>query len=474
MEGFTFFDRWYSHLGNPTLAKETKSVDERKITTFKWSAQNTVPFDKEKNIECIDCYKSYVELNIKPWKSWQEMSKILYNILVNKNLNPGKKIIQKSNELVQNAKTDKEKIKILSNYVQSFHINSYYVDFGYKYRSIRPEVTLRRGYGSFFDLAVLLGSMLKASGFEKTFIALTRDTFAPEYDKNMMVNKYNDALVYVEMNKGEKIWIDPSYYVSKLGIISPNSEARPALLLKPDGVSDLIYTIKLDTDNNSNDYKIVINVDKDLKTKMTVLVVSTGQAAQAERYYFSRYSKNDLLKNCSKIVDRSYFNGINGFDAKVNNIKHTPVIEVSNNFEYSFDVDVQILKKSYLKNEYLLDFSPIEISYSKGFSMLDDNSRKFPVSWKNLYSSNIVVEINYPVDKLKIAYLPGSIDRSVEKDQLVFKTITKKFQPGKLHIETSYKRSVKEIKPESFKELRKFYRIIADFFMKKIVFEQVI
>jgi hypothetical protein len=451
------------------FSKTTKFVEDKKNSTFSWSAQNTVPFKSEKNFKCIDCNKSHVEINIKPWKNWQEMSKILYNFHVNNNLEPGKKIIQKSNELVQNAKTDKEKIQILSNYVQSYHIESYHLDFGYKTRTARPELILRRGYGSSLELAVLLGSMLKAQGFEKIFIALTRDTVAPVFDKNMMVYRYNDALVYMEMNDGEKIWIDPSFYISQLGIISPDSVERPALLLKPEGVPDLVYTPKVGN-NYSYDFKIIINIDKDKKTKTSILVETAALTAQSQRYFFSRANKNDLLRYCSRFVSKSYFNGINGFDAKVYNIKHTSINEISNKFKYSFDIDAQILKKSYLKNEYLLDFSPVQIGYSEGLPMIDDNTREFPVIWDALYVSNVVVEINYPVDTLKIAYVPESIDCTVGKDHIVFNTITEKLQPGKLRIKTFYNRSVNKIKPESFDELRKFYRNIAKFFMKKIVF----
>jgi len=135
-------------------------------------------------------------------------------------------ITAQAQELVKDAKTDREKIAAVTQFVTNFR----YVSIPLGVNAYRPHAAaniLRSRYGDCKDKANLLNTMLHSLGYKTSLVLVPR--FEQAYD-DLPGFGFNHAISQVQLG-GKTLWIDSTDDVCHIGLLPPGDPGRNVLVI---------------------------------------------------------------------------------------------------------------------------------------------------------------------------------------------------------------------------------------------------
>ncbi|NLK61845.1 MAG: DUF3857 domain-containing protein [Fusobacteria bacterium] len=313
--------------------KEFKSGNNR---TIQFTAENIDKIQDESSLPeisffiptvFVSFYDSYSEYKDLIWNMYKDKIKITDSIL---------KIVK--NEILE-TDSDKEKIIKLKKYIakniEQKKIN-HIMDFAVK----DVDTTIKTGYGSIFDRAVLYLSLLKAVNIDGNLVLIGQDNiYFNEYMDYLYVDDFNYFLVNVNLdNKDYFFELESEFY--EFGEINCINEM--GLLIDPNRLK-FVDVSPYEEYRSKTEYneKIEINLDGDATVNRKISYTGINAKSIREKYYYmtpiKRSQDYEMLLNSisyditpiSEIMEISYNPAIvsysykhNGFLLREDNFLH--------------------------------------------------------------------------------------------------------------------------------------------------------
>ena len=235
---------------------------------------------------------------VSTFKSWKDMADWANGIFEPAIILPDD-IKEFVHDLVQDAKTRKEKIAAIYKYVTE---NIRYVSISYGrfgYVPHKAERTFRSGYGDCKDTAVLLTAMLREVGIE-TYPTLVRTrNIGSMLSELPSPELFNHSIAYVpETEPGqEHYWLDGTTDYYMLGMIPEMDRGTESLIIKADG--GLLAIDRLEP------------VQKVQKSEVHLVLRKDGSGNITGREVYSGRSYADLCRSFEK--PEAFFSMLRGF-----------------------------------------------------------------------------------------------------------------------------------------------------------------
>ena len=230
------------------------------------------------------------------------------------------KVEERARQLTRDVTSDARKIEILSAWVQD-EIRYEAIEFGRRaYIPKTARETMRDRYGDCKDHAVLLYSLLKASGFDASLALVNlSQQVLPELPNT---DQFDHMIVSVDTGEG-RVFIDATDKDLRLGQLPPRSMAgnfalelrdSPALIRIPEYESELTgITVERTVEPRGDGFMDVVESARftgyqaaDLRGQLRTIETSEMQAA-LQRWVTSRYSDAEVTEYfVDNIFDAGY------------------------------------------------------------------------------------------------------------------------------------------------------------------------
>ncbi|MFN8252520.1 MAG: DUF3857 domain-containing protein [Ferruginibacter sp.] len=287
---------------------------------YRWEVKNLPAYRSEKNSGGSDYYVPQLLLapnkfqldsyagDMTSWKNFGAWIRDLY--LKTTDLKDDRKEFFKA--LVKNAGTDKEKARILYDYLQT---NMRYVSIQLGIGGLRPfpaSFVDSKKYGDCKALSNFLKSALDAVGVKSNVVIIEGSMQPGLVLEDFPANTFNHVILCVP-NAADTTWLECTSTTLPFGELGPFTENRKAMLVTDDG-GVLVNTPLSKYKSNAISFSTEINVNDDGGALVTAQYRSTGD------------ERNDLLMG---------FHDLKEDDKKRLFIRHTEWKQ-PDNFELSF------------------------------------------------------------------------------------------------------------------------------------------
>ena len=218
-------------------------TEEGPYSIYKWSVSNLPPIeDEEGSVQYRSRYPSIAmapnhfsyygyQGDFTSWKSYGEWIAKLYKGL--DELPEDRKAFFR--DLVKNATSDREKVKIIYNYLQK---NFRYVSIQLGIGGLKPfsaDFTDKKKYGDCKALSNFMKAALKAVGIT-SYVAIINSEYNSEpVDKDFPSNHLFDHVILCVPQPKDSIWLECTNSTIDFGILGTFTENRNALLITDDG-----------------------------------------------------------------------------------------------------------------------------------------------------------------------------------------------------------------------------------------------
>jgi len=274
-----------------------------KYKTYTWSVKNRPALEYEENAGSY--YSRYPVVQLAPnhfkiydvegdMSSWKNFGSWEYGLIKGlEELPEDRKAFFK--DLVKNAGSDREKIKIVYEYLQkNFRYVSIQLGIG-GYKPFPAAFTDQKKYGDCKGLSFYTHAVLNALGI-KSYVALINRQYDDEpVDPAFPCNQFNHMILFVPSGK-DSIWLECTGKTIDFAELDPSTQNRNALLITENG-GVLVPTPAGKASGNVFTAKTVIAVNED-----------GGGAAKTSIYVTGEY-KEDFINNFfqEKSDDQKYF-----------------------------------------------------------------------------------------------------------------------------------------------------------------------
>jgi hypothetical protein len=234
-------------------------TEEGQYNIYKWSVSNMPPIEDEEgavnyrsrypSIEMAPNHFSYYgyQGDFTSWKSYGEWMAKLYKGL--DELPEERKAFFR--DLVKNAGSEKEKVRIIYNYLQK---NFRYVSIQLGIGGLKPfsaDFTDKKKYGDCKALSNFMKAALKAVGIT-SYVAIINSQYNSEpVDKDFPSDDLFDHVILCVPQPKDSIWLECTSSTIDFGILSTFTENRNALLITDNG-GVLVPTPVSRPDENKN------------------------------------------------------------------------------------------------------------------------------------------------------------------------------------------------------------------------------
>ena len=217
-------------------------TEEGKYKQYQWSVSDMKALDNEEGATQYDNRYPSVQLapnkfsyyghegELTSWKKFGEWINILYRGL--DELPPERKDFFIN--LVKGSSSDKEKAKIIYNYLQK---NFRYVSIQLGIGGLKPfsaDFTDQKKYGDCKGLCNYMKAALKAVGI-KSYLALINAEYNSEpVDPTFPENGFNHVILCIPQ-PGDSVWLECTSNTAGFGVLGSFTENRNALLITEDG-----------------------------------------------------------------------------------------------------------------------------------------------------------------------------------------------------------------------------------------------
>ncbi|MGB9678208.1 MAG: DUF3857 domain-containing protein, partial [Candidatus Ratteibacteria bacterium] len=268
------------------------------FTTYTWEKKNVPGIIEE--ILMPPLSEIVPKVYVSTFKSWEEIGRWFYEISKNEK-SKDDILIETTDEIIKNKKTEEEKIIALYNYV-STNIRYVGLEMGiHGYKPHNPEDVLKSKYGDCKDKANLLKRMLEIAGI-KSYIALINTESKIEKDIPFP-GQFNHAIIAIPM-ENSFLFLDPTTEVMRYPDIPPFEQGKISLICSE---TPCLYEIPVfSTERNSRKRKITAFIDKEGNLNADVMVIPKGIFEASLRSVF-RYMRpiereRSLLKELNMLI----------------------------------------------------------------------------------------------------------------------------------------------------------------------------
>jgi hypothetical protein len=220
--------------------------------------------------------------------SWQSFGK-WYGDLSKKALDlPAPRQVE-LNEMVKNAANEKEKIKIIYQYLQkNFRYVSIQLGIG-GYKPFAASFVDEKKYGDCKALSNYTQACLAAIGI-KSYQALINAEYNKEpVDPTFTNNNFNHVILCVPLTN-DTIWLECTSNTNDFGVLGNFTENRNALLITEAG-GKLVPTPRSNAKDNTFNCVSTINLQEDGSGKATIQIQCNGEYKQDMMHYISNEKK---------------------------------------------------------------------------------------------------------------------------------------------------------------------------------------
>lgn len=207
-------------------------------------------------------------------------------------------VAAKMKELTANAKTEREKVEILYDFLQK---NSRYVSIQLGiggFQPIEAGSVYKNRFGDCKGLSNLMKAMLKSVGIESNYceIAMNRDDILfPDFAN---VFQTNHAILFVPL-KNDSIWLECTTQTSPFGFVHRGIAGHDALIVSDDG-GKLQKLPSFSEDQNLTSSRLTMNIDENGNVAGNMNI---------EKHLFNYDNVIDILRNRDREKVVQYVNG---------------------------------------------------------------------------------------------------------------------------------------------------------------------
>jgi transglutaminase-like putative cysteine protease len=223
------------------LKNPVDSVIEKDVRIYTWLEENIAARSRRQySLEEVPqpplIYSAPLDFEYGGFKgsmrSWKSLGEWVYSLNKGRDeLSPAEK--QKVAELVTGAKDEREKVKLIYEYVQA---TTRYVSIDIGIGGFQPAQATdvaKNGFGDCKGLANYAKALLKAAGINSYYtLVLAGETRQLNHD--FVANHFNHAILCVPMIK-DTIWLDCTSQTLPFNFLGNFTDDRPALLITPEG-----------------------------------------------------------------------------------------------------------------------------------------------------------------------------------------------------------------------------------------------
>lgn len=384
--------------------------------------------------------------------NWQEFGSWMYNNLLEGRTTVDAQTKAKILDLVKDAKTDREKAKIVYEFVQNkTRYISVQVGIG-GFQPIPAKEVDKVGYGDCKGLTNYTMALLQIVGVESYYTHVEAGSeIIGFYDDFASLAQGNHVILNIP-NNGDDIWLECTSQKVPFGHIGDFTDDRNVLVITPEG-GKIKHTKKYLTDENTQSTagKYTLTNEGNLSAEV---VITTKGIQYDDRYYMEDWSEKN-----KKEYYKKYWRNIN--NVTINNISHT-----NDKDAISFAEEVNFKADAYgvITGDRML-FAPNALNK---YSHVPDRyrKRKFPLQISRGFFDSDAYDIQLPTN-YKVEALPNNVTHESKFGSYTV-TITQK-DDHTLHYERVLKIKDGQYPKEDYKVYRRFLKDIVKFDNAKIV-----
>jgi len=317
------------------------------------------------------------------FSNWEEMGKWYKGLLVSTNdLTPTQKAYFQ--DLVKDARSDKEKVSILYKHLQN---KTRYVGVQLGIGGLKPfpaSYVESKGYGDCKALTNYMKSILDAVGIKSYYTIVQAGKREDFYTDFASIAQGNHVILYVPLAE-EDIWLETTSQQTAFNYLGRFTDDRNALCIFPEG-GKIIRTQKFPTEKNTENTKGNFEILPDGKLKGTISSIYSG--IQYDMVYPIKFAGT---KEQKRILNNFYENLPNLTILKYN---------LDNNWDEAvFTVNIDLESQQFAKifGENMM-FNILPAGHSTTNLKKDDNRRHpFEISYGNTddFDFEIKIPVNY-------------------------------------------------------------------------------
>ncbi len=322
-----------------------------------------------------------------------------FGIWTYKNLIQGRSRVDEATKneilnLISNATSDKEKAKIIYEFMQNkTRYISVQVGIG-GYQPIPADEVDKVSYGDCKGLSNYMMALLKIAGIESYYtVVQAGDEIVDLYSDFASLGQGNHVILNIP-NKGDDIWLECTSQKMPFVYIGDFTDNRNVLLITPEG-GKIKRTKKYETDENFQKTTGSYTLTNDGGLDVNVTVTTEG-IQYSNRYYLEDRSESDKDKHYKK------------YWRNINNISIDEIIHENDKENIVFTEKVKFKAEGYaVKTGDRILFAPNALNK---YNSIPDRyrNRKFPLKISRGFYDVDSYEIKLPSD-YKIEALPNSI-----------------------------------------------------------------
>jgi hypothetical protein len=383
--------------------------------------------------------------------SWENFGMFINSLLKGRDAIPDA-VKQKVHELTTGISDEKEKVKVLYNFLQQ---NTRYISVQLGIGGWQPfdaNYVVTKRYGDCKALSNYMVALLKEAGINANYVIIKAGDDEEDILTDFPSNQFNHATVCVPMTK-DTMWLECTSQTVPAGYQGDFTGNRHALLIDDKGghiVKTKVY--------NAEDNKQMrwINAEIDATGKLTCTIKTDYTCLQQDDLHskINYLSKDKLLESLKKDIDLPDYD-VSSFNYNEKK-SEKPAIEEQ----------LQLVANSYASVSGKRMFVMPNVLNKNSIKPKEEEQRKYEI----VYSSSFM-----DTDTISIKIPPGYNIESMPKDVI----INNKFGDYEIHFKVDaenisctrlYKRSEGRFPPADYTELVKFYESMYKADRSRIVF----
>lgn len=361
-------------------------------TEYLWTHRDIGPLKTEPQMPPHPEYFKFVRFAHLGWTTWDAVTSWYHEGFLASVLVPFDVVTTEARELTRGVPDPREKVKTLSQFVQSLEPIELMLGEG-TLDPVRPDITLESGRGDVKDKAILLAAMLRSLGIDAN-PALVVTTDRGPLDRNFPNWNFNHMLVVVNANS-DPIWIDPMDRLRPFGDLPWNCEGVEAVVIGPLGDATVLKTPESRSSDNQTIYDARAVIRADSTAHVTVHIEFSGESAA----------------NATSLVTALGNKGL--AEALVS--KELADVEIRSSVPQSrrgrLNLDFDFTTPTLLKTgDVLTQLRATPIPFATGIELMGEESRKYPLECKFASTSLQTWTVDFSESPFRVAAVPAPIE----------------------------------------------------------------
>ncbi|MCP9749971.1 DUF3857 domain-containing protein [Ferruginibacter sp. HRS2-29] len=282
---------------------------QKDISLYTWDIKNLKAIKREANSGPTDRY--YPIIRVAPNKfsmagydgdmtSWKNFGQWSYN-LIGKDNQLSEKSAAIIRDLVKNATSDEEKMRILYRYMQR---NMRYVSIQLGIGGWKPfsaDFVQEKKYGDCKALSNYMQAALQTVGIKSYYAIINADANATPAMEDFPSSPFNHAILCVPQ-KNDTIWLECTSNTADFGVLGDFTENRKALLVTENG-GVLVSTPASRPSANIFSSHTDVEVSEDGSGSLATILKGSGEFKQEQLHYLHQKSADEMRKYFIKDLD---------------------------------------------------------------------------------------------------------------------------------------------------------------------------